>query len=355
MHSNQYYEKLIYQLQQEVQALQQQLQQLNTYINYSNVYEYYIHGLKVDNIKGNFQLGQLTQKELVDSDGIHRFYIGEIVIKEIQDTGTVGLGISEKSDKKKSKEISEDEANEDFKAVYNSINSLLSIENTPDFFQSLSSHKEVLLKVWEFMNDQWDKNLEFTLFYENILKSLNESINPDISISRPNFEEDIYITIASEIEEQAKALLVVGYLVQACLPGYLSKYKNEMFMLDHKELTIKSKPPNTLGTIQQIQNAIKSTFHLKELPSSLEEVVEQPDMFRYLFYQVLHPVIKNGDAEELFQKIHYLLQENTSNIPENNHLKELGVEEQGFLFSKLLEYLNRYPKYILLEYLLLLH
>ncbi|MFC4321539.1 hypothetical protein [Litchfieldia salsa] len=351
MHSNQSNDEHILQLKQQIHSLQQQIQQLNSYINYSNVYEYYIQGVKLEKVKGTFQLGQLTQNELADSDGIHRFYIGEIIIKEIEDTGTVGLGITEKRKESQNKEIPSEHATGEIKAMYNGINTLLAIENTPSFFQSLSVHEQILIKVWEFMNEQWKSTDEFTTFYENTLKLLNESINPRINITKPNFEDEVYISLADYIEEQAKTLLVIGCLLESNFPNYLSKYKSKMTKIKSKLTAAINETQSNIATIQTIVDTIKSTFDLDTLPSSFEELVEQPDTLRHFYYHLLHQVMENGDAVEFLDNLYELILDNTCNITNELNLNELTPEEQGYLFATLLESLNQYPIFILLEYL----
>lgn len=349
MHSNQSNDELIQYLTQQNNYLQQYLQYMQTYINYSNVFEYYIDGVKVEQVKGTFQLGQLMEKELVELDGIHRFYIGEITIKEIEETGRVGVGVTEKSDKNKHQTDDPDEVSKDIKEVYDKINSLLTIENTPTFFQALSIQKEVLNKVWEIMNEQWNSVYEFNIFYENILKKLNESINIEVNIETPNFEDDFYIANANDIEEQAKTLLVISYLLEYSLPGYINKYINKVSKVNFKSLTIS----NQLGTIQQIEDSIKDALQLKNLPSSFEDVVDQPHTLRYLFYQILQPNVESGDVKHCIVEILLLINQSICINESLTSIDGLTAEEWAFLFANLLDYLNCYPKYILLNYILL--
>lgn len=343
MHSNQSNE--IHKMQQQIDYLHQYIQHLNDYISHLNVYEYYIQGVKIEKVKGTFQLGHLMEQEVNESDGIHRFYIGEIRIREIEDSGTVGLGATQKGGTKRT--IPPEEATEEIEEIFENIKTLLVVEDVPTFFQSLAIHKDVLKKVWVTMKDNWDSSHDFALFYEKVLMLLNDAINPEIGLSDPQLEPDSYITLADSIEEQAKTLLVISYLLELSLPGYFKKYRLETPKIDS------SHQPNIQVSVQQIMIAIKDTFYLKGLPSSFDELGEHPNTLRYLFFNVIQPIVEKEDATDYFLEMQDLFQKQALHISENIDPKELSPDEQGFLFSVLIEHLDRYQKYILLEYILL--
>ncbi|MRH43204.1 hypothetical protein GH741_10985 [Aquibacillus halophilus] len=351
MYSNQSYEQLIHQLKQQINDLNKYVDYLNQYINNKNIYEYQIQGIKIEKVKGTFQLGQLIEKELIDRDGIHRFSVGEVKITEIEDTGTVGLGVTEKGTKEKKEIITPEEATGEVKTIYENIKLLLSVENVPMFFQTLSMEEEILKKVWSIIQKKWDSSNEFMSFYETVLKLLEDITNFEETESI--LEHETYIILADSIEEQIKSIRVIHYLIELFLPGYFEKYKEQNTIADPVKLEFNSSSPNEQTSTQQIIDAIKSTFDLNELPESYKKLSNQPSILNYVFYSIVKPTVVSNDAN----KYSTTIQESLSNLPMNLSLEieknQLSSEQQGFLFSTLIAYLNNYQKYILLEYLLL--
>lgn len=344
MHSNHTNQDLIHHLQQQIQDMHQYIQQLNQYINHQNVYEYYIQGLNVGKVSGTLQLGQLIHNERKDSEGIHRFIIGEIKIREIDSTGTVGLGVMEKMDT----EPPPSENTEELNRLYKEIKTQMHVEEVPTFFKNIKL--DTLTKIQNWMGNKLDLNETLTAFYENSLAILNERINPVINIANPSLDENTYIELADEIELQAKSLFVITALLHILSPGYIQKYKkNKHFnILAKTELKQTEKPT----TIQQIIEKIKRTFKLKELPSVFEEELEElPETLRYLFHHIIQPIVEFGDAALYIDNILDLVIKSTEEFSEEEF--DLNIEEQSNLFSQLINYLDEYIKHILLEYLLL--
>ncbi|WP_121664455.1 hypothetical protein [Metabacillus litoralis] len=344
MHSNSSNQDLIHQMQQQIHYMHKYIQHLNQYINQQNVYEYYIQGLNVGKVTGTLQLGQLIKNELKDRDGLHRFIIGEINIREIEGTGTVGLGVMEKEDAKQPPSENDEELNK----LYEELKIQLHIEEVPAFLKSIEIG--TLTKIQTWMGSNLELNETLTAFYENILFILNERINPVINIATPSLSEDTYIELADEIEIQAKSLFVISTLLQIISPGYIEKYKNKSHFntFEQAELDQTEKPV----TSQQIIEKIKKGFRLKNLPFVIEEELdESPETLRYFFHHIVQPIVESGDAALYIGNILALIIKSTGEFSEEEI--DLNIEEQSNLFSQLINFLDEYIKHILLEYLLL--
>jgi hypothetical protein len=345
-------EPSIQNLQQHIAYLHQYTQQLNKYLADINVYEYYIQRITVESVKGTLQLGHLTDNEIKDDDdGVHRFYIGDLKINKIEDSGTVGLGVTEKgsSPKEEDQLVSLEEASPDIQKIYEGIKSLLAIEEVPSFFQAIASKEVVLKKIWDFMDSRWDSSFVFNTFYEELLKQLNEIGQFEEDTINHLQADEVLINVANNIEEKAKSLLVITKLLEVFLPGYLSNYNDANIMINPDKLRIKV-PPNKKVSRNQIKIAIKNSFNLKELPETYDEIMEDLDFLEYVFYHRIQPVVHSGTAVSYFTNIQDLYQ--TVNISEKPELN-FSSEEQVLLFSSLIKYLDSYQKHTLLEYLLL--
>ena len=349
MQSSQSNEKFIHNLKHQIDYLHQYIYQLNKYVNHLNVYEYYIQNVKIDKVQGRMQIGQLLKNNSNENNGIHRFYIGEITIKEIEDSGTVGLGMTETGNTKKEETIiTPDEANEEIKKIYEYITLQMNVENVPTFFQTLAMKKEVLEKVKNVMNDI-DLCHEYTSFYEKILQILNKlPIMEKSHSSTPILDEDTYILLANNIEEQSKTLLVIVYLMQFFLPGYLKRYSQKNEMISTKEMNDLSN-----NSSKEIITVIKETFQFEEIPSFLNKLKDKPVVLRYLFNHFTQQLERNRGINQYFKDVCDLFLKKAKMLPENVKVKEMSFDEQAFLFTTLIDYLSRYPKYIFLEYLLL--
>lgn len=343
-------EPTIQELKNQITYLHQYTQQLNKSLAHINVYEYYIQSITVDSVKGILQLGYLTEYEMKEDDGIHRFYIGDVKIKKVEDTGIVGLGVTEKgsSTKEEDQLVSPEEASPDIQKIYEEIKSLLDVEDVPSFFQEIATIEVLLHKIWEFISEKWNSSQPFSTFYEHILQKLNQIEQLHENTIYP-LQNDKLIVVANNIEEKAKSLLVITTLLEAFLPGYFSNHNDANIMICSKKLNMKV-PPNNKVSKKQIKTAIKNTFNLQELPETYEEITENIDLLELVFYHRIQPVVLSEAAANFFYMIRDLY------LPKNNPDKldpHFSSEEQVLLFSSLIKYLDQYQKHILLEYLLI--
>ncbi len=156
-------------LRNQIYDLEKWNQQLKAYLDHLNIYEYHIQRINIDKVKGTLQFGHLIEKNIQEANGIHRFFINEIKISEVEDSGTVGIGVAEKDKKKKKKksQIPPEQATGEIKEIYVEIKQLLDIEDVPVFIQELAVNKEVLSKVWDTTKNHFDTSIQINLFYEN--------------------------------------------------------------------------------------------------------------------------------------------------------------------------------------------
>ncbi|MBB6454009.1 hypothetical protein HNQ94_002460 [Salirhabdus euzebyi] len=350
MHYKQTNEEIIKNLQQQVNYLNQQIHYLNDYANYLNVYEYHIQAVNIAEVRGTLQLGHLIEKELYDSDGIHRFFIGEIKIREISESGTVGLGVSEKGNKKELPKENRDKVEK----IYQDVNLLLQVDEVPSFFSKLSTQHEVLKSVWYSINTNWEPSSNtFTVFYEDVLRLLHDTVNIEKNGSKPILEADTYVEIATNIEKQAKTLLIITYLLESYLPGYMDQYHQSIIKISPGKLSFPHHHARKDASIQQLENAIKDTFHLEQLPSTFDELIEHPNEFRFFFDYMLKTLVDNGTTTKYFFSMQHLYIDRTKDILVDNMEIQMSATDQAFLFSTLIKHFDYYQKNILLEYMLL--
>lgn len=340
MPSNSNNEQFINKLKQQNNYLRQHINDLNEYINHLNVYEYHIQSVNIEKIKGTFQLGHLLEKEQTERDGIHRFFIGEIKIREIEDTGIVGLGVTEKD--REQNIILPEEASEQIKKIYEEIKSFLEIDEVPLFFQTLSLKENVLKIIWNKIKDQWSTSYDFFVFYESILKVLNDTISREENSSNTPFDNEIQLEIANSIEEQTKTLFIISCLIDLYLPGYLEKIQVKDIQL----------VPIQKVSVQHIINVIKDMFQLKKLPLTFDYLCDEINVLRFFFFKVINPVVENVCVQQYFLTVIDLIK-NAVIVKKEDTVNNLSVEEQVFLISTLIEHLDLHQKHILIEYLLL--
>ncbi|WP_456275198.1 hypothetical protein [Bacillus sp. AK128] len=337
-------------IQQQIEHLHQYTQHLNKYLSEINVYEYYIQKVTVESVKGTLQIGHLMEEEIKEEDGVHRFYIGDLKIIKIEDSGTVGLGVTEKgtSSKEEDEIVSPEDASPEIKKIYEEIKILLGVEEVPEFFQQIASKEIVLNKVWDFMTYKWSASYGFNTFYERILSLLNEIEQFEDDITNPLLLDDQQlILLANSIEEKAKSLLLITDLLKALLPRYLDTYNTAQNMIHPENLLIK-KYANKQVSRKQIKTAIKSTFNLTKFPDLYDELLNDPDLLSYVYYHRIQPIVLSEVAISYFNSMNDLY----PNV-QSSQITGFSPDEQILLFSSLINYLATYQKEILLEYILL--
>src|SRR5699024_1266708 len=125
-------------LYQHVQDLHHYIQELHHYVAKTKVNEYHIQKISIKKITGTLQLGQLLNNNQGDFHMIHRFFIVNLHINEIEKNGTVGIGIREiYYDQQLTKFVFPQEASKETKQIYKEYQTLLDINQVPHFFQTL--------------------------------------------------------------------------------------------------------------------------------------------------------------------------------------------------------------------------
>lgn len=346
---DQYYEyqQEINQLKQQIFYLNQHINKLNEYINHLNVYEYYIQEMKIETVKGMLQLGHLIEKEIKDSQGIHRFYIGNIKINEIDDSGTVAVGITEKETDNDSAKVIPEEASEDIKKLFEEIKSHLAIDEVPDFFQKLAVEQKVLKEVWEKSKNKL-QTTQIQSFYEEMLKILNQLPDGEQDLSNLTMDEGICEAAATRIETNSKTLIIMIVLLQSLLPGFLKKDLQKDMIKQKKFYVQIQQPSGQVDSIQLMRN-IKKTFELRELPTSYKDLAEDSEAVTYLYNRLV--VIVSSEGEDMFKKMKSHFLETADSMEQDIELVELDSEQMGFLYGHLLTMVEEYSKYVVLDYL----
>ncbi|MBP3953199.1 hypothetical protein [Bacillus suaedae] len=343
------YEQEINRLKQQIHYLNQHINKLNEYINHLNIYEYYIQEMKIETVKGMLQLGHLIEKEIKDSQGIHRFYIGNIKINEIEDSGTVSVGITEKETDTESPKVIPEEASEEIKELFEEIKSHLAIEEVPVFFQKLAVEPKVLKEVWDKSKNKL-QTTQIQSFYEEILQILSQLPDgeQDLDLSNLTIEEAVCEAAVTRIETYSKTLIMMILLLQSLLPGYLKKDLQKNMMKQKKIYAHVQQPNGQVDSIQLMRN-IKKTFELRELPTSYKDLAENSEAVTYLYNRLV--VIVSSEGEDMFKKMKSHFLETVESMEQDIELVELDSEQMGFLYGHLLTMVEEYSKYVVLDYL----
>ncbi len=201
MHHRKYEQLNVNNLYQHIQDLHYYIHQLLHYVSETNIYEYHIQKINIEKVKGTLQLGQLLEEAKNDLRGTHRLIIKDLQINEIEEHGTVGIGVTEKENnqQKQLKKVSPQEASKETKNIYEEIQTLLAIDQVPHFFQALASKQNVLKTVWTITKKTWNSNEAFNDFYTDILRLLNDIPMPTFDPSVSKLDHHICITVANHI------------------------------------------------------------------------------------------------------------------------------------------------------------
>jgi hypothetical protein len=346
-------------LYQEINQLKAQLSYLAKNIPQSEVtYEYVIGKIKIDKVKGEFQIGKLIKGNVIDKSGRHRFHINEIEIKEIEGTGTVGVGITKKrkteNKKKKYDKVPPDQATGKIKEIYNEIEEAWEIEYIPLFFQRLATHPSLLEKLWELTQVKIVNSSSFQPFHdelrEHLYKQIKEAVKPMWQFQKPN----IYNKLQKQIEGEIKTLFIIYCFIIGSLPSYLDNLaSNTKEKIGKNQL--EEDTPKKKNQPEEILKKLKEAYQLKELPKVIVDLKESPEFLIETFkVRVKEFIVSSKDAEILagfYQKLDSI-KENI-NINVSLFDMELNANEEEFLISLLLWGIRTIPKFLLLMFIYL--
>lgn len=333
-------------INKQLQFLNEQIKNYERLIDQLPVYEYHIGKLKVDTVKGSLQLGKLFHGDEIETEGVHKIFVNDVIIKEVEGSGTVGVGIVEKQPKKKEpqQKISPEEAGSDIKEIYEDVKATLDIEVVPLFFQQLAVRKDILKKVWELMGnylvEEDPSNEEFERF-----------VSEQFQWIKQNFEDYDLITnehIGKKIEQRLHAQYkVVPFLISLTnklIPGYLKQYQTKK--VDIEELSNReSEGPKELLDI------IKDKYHLAILPEELNQLEENPHLVDYLYNKWLVPLNEQELDKHFVQRIKEFLVDYEFGLNEQiiEEIPDLSIDNLSFVLSVLIKQFTDLPKLIFLE------
>ncbi|WP_142386532.1 hypothetical protein [Bacillus sp. Marseille-P3661] len=183
------------------------------------------------------------------------------------------------------------------------------------------------------------------------LKQLNEIQFEENQLVYPTIDRKLCKKHADSIEVEAKSLFIIIFLIDAFLSGLLEK---QSIQTSPDKLTVHvQKPGVNVNDPTKILEVIKSGLHLNDLPTSIKELEESPEILEHLFLNRIHPVVVSQQDDQYFKRLKQLFIQYVSEISGDTSINGLTPEQQSFLYTKLIEYLEKYQKYILLEYLVL--
>ncbi|WP_186576652.1 hypothetical protein [Aquibacillus kalidii] len=332
----------------QINSLKQKVKHYENLLHNLPIFEYHLGTIKVEKVKGTIQLGKLFQEEEIETEGVHKIYVDDIVIKEIESSGTLGVGIVEKSsEKQKDKnKVTPEEAEPEIKEIYEEIKNKLNIDQVPSLFQEIATKKAVLKQVWFYL-----KNIKGTKdFYTAIASGLDNLFNESTNdIANYDLVQDhiLYEKVRKEMERQVKTFYLILHLFKLLLTGYLEKYREQMVSIEQLSIQKEIQPAEMI-------DKLKATYHLHNTPKSLQELEKHPNIAAYWYNDLLVPLNKAGDDNEFITKlIDYILTYFESIKDDEQSDVDLKVEEKAFLFAVMIKHMEDIPKYIYLEKVLI--
>ncbi|QDP39777.1 hypothetical protein [Radiobacillus deserti] len=328
------------QLKIENAMLRKQLNEFIYYINHLPAFEYHFDKIKVEKVKGTLQLGELLESDN-DKMGIHKIFVKELEIREIEGTGTVGVGITEKKASKSKPDIIPPEAaSPTIKKHYEQIKETLDIQVVPLFFQKLAVRENVLELTWENLKRNWeDLHKEYPSFREKVKEKLKKihSVMKKYVSSNMIIRPDLVKKVNEDIEAQLKAWWLLLGLSNEMIPGFLHRLKREDFQLKKVKLNAE----------EEILTNIKDAYQLQHLPMSLQVLDDYEVVLDALYTQLLVPINKVDKDQEFIWEIYQGASrafESEFNVDIN-----LDAENLAFLLSNIMEQTKLIPKYLVLE------
>ncbi|MFC4556861.1 hypothetical protein ACFO3D_01405 [Virgibacillus kekensis] len=305
------------------------------------VYEYHIEKIHVEKVKGILQLGQLVEEEENTEKGIHKIFINDVLIREIEGSGIVGVGITEKDvhKKKQQKKIPPDEAGKEIKIKYEAIQRELALHDVPVFFQMLAVEEKVLETLWEIIQG----NEPFQTAVNNIAADVQATVRKfwtviANTIPKNQLIQHPYICehTRKEFEDLVVTLGVVVMLISIFLPGYLDKPDNPKPSIGELNMLENPEP-------DQIIKKLQKGYNLDFLPGPVESLTEHSTTLTLLYNEIIVP-LNNQDKDTSFFKAVRGVFDNTNTV--NNMVPNLSltVSQQAYLFTTLIESLTDIPK-----------
>lgn len=320
-------------------------------INFGNNYPNNFRGYKrhsqgLGTIEGNHNdihdlEASMSQRYLMDALVDRNEELPDWIKELVQQNQNEFMGSDEVQQEGKTNEINE---------IFEHIKDLLEVERVPLFFQKLAEKKDILRKVWTIVKENWNSSAEFNLFYYQLLERLNIIPLPTVTPSTPRIDQNQCKILADHIEETGKTLLIIIFLIKIYIPDYLEKFKEEKLKLSYDELNIQiDDQPN----IQKVFSTIKAGFQLRELPPSFRMLRDYPDELNHAFFYIIQPITNSKFVDVFFDELKVLFIRTTEKMSSRIDENRLDGVEKSFLFTKLIDSLEQYPKYLILEYLIL--
>lgn len=328
------------------------------------IHEYVIDNIKIEKVKGDFQIGKLFKNinhNDEDEEGIYRFFIHDIQIREIEGTGTVGLGMTETEEKKETKKkpgykkVTPKEATGKVKDIYQEIRDFWGVDHIPLFFQRLGTKPHLLEKVWTKSKNSIIAREDYQCLVEETKDKLTHKINEILQSEKKFPQADVHKKIKDTLEADIKTLILLLYLLQETIPGYLDNHdrkieikklkgtdqeKNGEIVAEKQDKEMqkgKDKKDEYEINTKKILKDIKNTYHLKELPSVLKKLKDHPTFLKKTFDSIVEPLISSEKDTKLIKNlIREVLTEFKNSAILYGTLNDVDADDEAFLISLLI-------------------
>lgn len=330
-------------IKEQIEQLKKQLASYQKYVMNLPIYEYHIDKIKVEKVKGILQLGELLDDEENDHKGIHKVFIQDLTIREIEGSGIVGIGLTEKDVKKKqNKKIPPSEANKEIKA-YDEIKEVIHLNGVPIFFQQLAVKEKVLEEVWNYIkgNESFQQAIKALAKHAH---SKVESIATQIVSEIPNYDliqnEVLCKKLIKEIANLSKTFGIVLLLLDQLLSAYRKGLR-----IGELEKIEKEKP-------EKIMSGLKKAYHLPFLTDAFKKLKEHPTTLFTVYDELFLSLNKKGKDKTFLETVHEEVIVQEPSWAEMD-VEDLSIDERSFLYAVLIQQYAAIPVWMYLDKIVL--
>ncbi|MFZ3579862.1 hypothetical protein [Virgibacillus sp. DJP39] len=334
----------------EINKLKNELFNYQKYVMKLPVYEYHIDKLKVEKVKGILQLGQLLVGNNLDHKGIHKVFVQDVIIHEIEGSGIVGIGVTEKEikNRKKSTIITPKEASKEIKEIYTAIKKEFNLHEAPLFFQQLAVNEKVFKSVWDYISQNQSVSDAVNFLAGKVQASiegatstiLQEQSDYDFIQSEPHCN-----ALIKEIKDLAKTFAIVLLLLEQVLPGYLKEDSWADYKFGELEKV-------NYGDIEKLFNQLKKVYHVNYLTDTIKTFKDHTTSLFVVYNDIFIPFNQAGKdklfvkeiSEEIIQHVDWKGIEVDFN---------LSIDNCSFLFSILIQHLKDIPTWVYMDKIML--
>lgn len=311
----------------ELAQIRGYLRELTRKLEKMTVYEYFIDHVKIEKVKGTLQIGSLFEKETEDRKGLHRIHIRKLDIREIEGSGTVGVGVTKKS--------KSDQKKPEPDAILIKIKNDLKADELPLFFQNMAERPEVLKFFWEHSQNLVNRRSFLSLVSrvsDWVQSEIHQALQSAWQLNQPELHREFQKAYTTEL----KTWVLVFIWVRHLIPGYLESSLEED--VQTRRSSHVSNPPQPWQADEILKN-LKDHYQLTKLPRVFIKLKNHPVFLRTTYKESVQPFVKSDKDEEIMQEVQTKLigeePGQTGNAIPTKPTAKLSPQQEAFLISML--------------------